>query len=137
VAFTVWAIVDACHGYASKGWARTQHFPGSKNRECPIYLEHWLIYASRLQLPTNWQRLEFFDPNGQKIFDARGSGSVGRQGVTELFFESAEPSFDEQSLEELFSRFPSGHYPFKGTTVDGQTLNGKATLKQIFPPGPK
>lgn len=85
---------------------------------------------------AGWQKLEVFDPNGQKIFDVRGSGSVGRQGVTELFFESAEPSFAEQSLNELFTRFPAGNYTFKGTTVDGQTLNGKATLKHNIPAGP-
>jgi hypothetical protein len=84
-----------------------------------------------------WNRLEVFDPNGQKIFDVRGSGSVGKQGVTELFFESAEPSFEEQSLEELFALFPEGNYTFKGTTVDGQTLNGKATLKHNIPAGPE
>jgi hypothetical protein len=84
-----------------------------------------------------WKRLEVFDPNGQKIFDVTGSGSVGMQGVTELFFESAEPSFDEQSLDELFARFPQGNYDFKGTTVDGQTLNGKATLKHNIPAGPE
>jgi hypothetical protein len=83
-----------------------------------------------------WQRLEVFDPTGQKIFDVRATGSVGRQGVTELFFESAEPSFAEQSLAELFTRFPAGNYTFKGTTVDGQTLNGKAALKHNIPAGP-
>jgi hypothetical protein len=86
---------------------------------------------------AGWQRLEVFDPNGQKIFDVRGSGSVGNQGVTELFFESAEPSFAEQSLGELFTRFPAGNHTFKGTTVDGQTLNGKAPLKHNIPAGPE
>jgi hypothetical protein len=85
---------------------------------------------------AGWQRLEVFDPNGQKIFDVRGSGSVGNQGVTELFFESAEPSFAEQSLDELFTRFPEGNYTFKGTTVDGQALNGKAPLKHNIPARP-
>jgi hypothetical protein len=85
---------------------------------------------------VGWKRLEVFDPNGQKIFDVRGSGSVGKQGVTELFFESAEPSFDEQSLDELFARFPEGNYTFKGMTVDGKTLGGKATLKHNIPAGP-
>lgn len=84
-----------------------------------------------------WRKLEVFDPKGQKIFDVLGSGSVGRQGVTELFFESAEPSFAEQSLDELFTRFPAGNYTFKGTTVDGQSLNGKAPLKHNIPAGPQ
>lgn len=86
---------------------------------------------------AGWQRLEVFDPNEVKIFDVTGSGSVGAQGVTELFFESAEPSFEEQALDELFARFPEGHYTFTGSTVDGQTLNGKATLKHNIPAGPE
>ena len=84
-----------------------------------------------------WMRLEVFDPNGQKIFDGSGSGSVGMQGVTELFFESAEPSFDKLPLGELFFRFPKGIYTFVGITGDGQTLNGKATLTHNIPDGPK
>jgi len=83
-----------------------------------------------------WTRLEVFDPNGQKIFDSSGSGSVGMQGVTELFFESAEPSFDELPLDELFFRFPKGMYTFVGITADGQTLNGKAALTHNIPDGP-
>ena len=86
---------------------------------------------------TGWKRLEVFDPNGQKIVDVRGSGSVGKQGVTELFFESAEPSFEEQTLDELFALFPEGNYIFKGTTVDGKTLDGKATFKHNIPAGPE
>lgn len=84
-----------------------------------------------------WQRLEVFDPKGQKIVDVTGSNSVGKQGITELFFESAEPSFEEQSLEELFALFPEGNYTFRGTTVDGQPLNGKAQLSHAIPAGPQ
>ena len=34
-----------------------------------------------------------FDPNGNEVLNVMGSGSVGQQGITELFFESAEPSW--------------------------------------------
>jgi len=85
---------------------------------------------------AGWTRLEVFDPNGQKILDVSGSGSVGMQGVTELFFESAEPSFEELPLDELLARFPEGQYTFVGMTVDGQALTGKATLTHNIPDGP-
>jgi hypothetical protein len=85
---------------------------------------------------AGWNRLEVFDPNGEKIFDVTGSGSVGMTGVTELFFESAEPSFQELPLNQLLLRFPQGNYSFKGITVDGGNLNGKATLKHNIPAGP-
>ena len=86
---------------------------------------------------TGWNRLEVFDPNGVKIFDVRANGSVGMTGVTELFFESAEPSFQELPLDQLLARFPPGKYTFKGTTVDGKTLSGNATLSHNIPAGPE
>lgn len=85
---------------------------------------------------TGWTRLGVSDPNGQAIFDVRGDGSVGMTGVTELFFESAEPSFEELPLDQLLARFPAGTYTFEGTTVDGQALTGKALLTHAIPDGP-
>jgi len=85
---------------------------------------------------VGWKRLEVFDPNGDKVFDVSGSGSVGLTGVTELFFESAEPSFEDLPLIQLLARFPAGQYTFKGTTVDEQTLTGKAPLTHAIPAGP-
>jgi hypothetical protein len=83
-----------------------------------------------------WSRLEVTDPNGQRVFEVRGEGSVGSTGVTELFFESAEPSFQELPLDQLLARFREGHYAFDGTTVDGRSLNGRATLRHNVPAGP-
>ena len=83
-----------------------------------------------------WAELEVTDPDGEEILEIEAEGSVGIQGITELFFESAEPSFDEQSLEELFDLFPEGKYKFKGETVDGMPLRGKARLTHAIPDGP-
>jgi hypothetical protein len=83
-----------------------------------------------------WAELEVSDPDGEEILEIEADGSVGIQGITELFFESAEPSFDEQTLEELFALFPEGKYRFKGETVDGLPLNGKASLTHAIPDGP-
>lgn len=84
-----------------------------------------------------WKRLEVFDPNGQKILDVGASGSVEKQGVTEFFFESEEPSLEDVPLDELFARFPEGNYTFVGITVDGKTLNGKANFTHNIPAGPE
>jgi hypothetical protein len=85
---------------------------------------------------VGWRRLEVFDPNGEKIFDVAGSGSVGMTGVTELFFESAEPSFEDLPLDQLLDRFPAGNYVFRGTTVDGKSLFSRAPLAHNIPAGP-
>ena len=66
-----------------------------------------------------------------------GTGSVGEQGITELFFESAEPSFEDLPLDEFLARFPEGQYKFFGTTVDGDELVGEATLTHVLPCGPE
>ena len=86
---------------------------------------------------AGWKRLEVFAPNGNgPILDVHGGGSVGIQGVTELFVESAEPSFDIVPLDVFLGRFPAGNYDFVGRTVDGQTLTGRATLTHAIPAGP-
>jgi hypothetical protein len=85
-----------------------------------------------------WNSMEVFDPNGNSILyvTAEADGSVGTQGITELFFESAEPSFDEQPLEDLLDLFPEGNYRLEGTTTEGDTLKGKAKLTHDLPDAP-
>lgn len=85
---------------------------------------------------VGWRRLEVFDPNGERVFDVAGSGSVGMTGVTELFFESAEPSFEDLPLDQLLERFPEGNYTFRGTTVDDKSLFSRAPLAHNIPAGP-
>lgn len=84
-----------------------------------------------------WRWIRIYDPNGRKIFTTRTSGSMGRQGGTELFLESAEPTFDELPLEELLQRFPEGSYRFRGRDLDGNRLTGTATLTHALPDGPE
>jgi hypothetical protein len=84
----------------------------------------------------DWQRLAIRDPNHNKILTVQGNGSVGMQGLTELFFESAEPSFDEQPLEELLALFPEGEYLILGRTTEGERLLGLAEMTHALPAGP-
>ena len=74
-------------------------------------------------------------PNGVE-FSLVAEHGVGMQGITEFFFESAEPSFDEQTLDELLELFPEGKYKFLGTTTDGKKLKGKARLTHDLPDAP-
>ena len=57
-----------------------------------------------------WKKLRIKDPKGRKILDISVKRRLRRQGLTQLFFESAEPSFDELAPEEFFRRFPEGEY---------------------------
>jgi hypothetical protein len=84
-----------------------------------------------------WDRMEVFDPDGIRIVDVMAEGSVGTQGITELFFESAEPSFEEQPLDEFLDLFPAGQYRFEGrTTPDEDRLRGTAMLTHNLPCAP-
>ena len=67
---------------------------------------------------------------------ANGKGNLGSLGLTELFFESNEPSFDEQSLEGFLEPFPEGTGFFSGRTVDGERLDGSAVFTHAIPAGP-
>ena len=47
----------------------------------------------------------------------RATSSVGRIGVTELFFESAETSLEDLPLKDLLRMFPEGRYRLVGETT--------------------
>lgn len=83
-----------------------------------------------------WQGVKIESPDGRKILDIESSGSLRTQGLTELFFESSEPSLDEVPLAEFLARFPEGEYEFEGKTIDGLELAGKATFTHVIPAGP-
>ncbi len=83
-----------------------------------------------------WDTMQLTAPDGTVLLNVAAEGSIGIQGITELFFESAEPSFDEQPLEELLELFPEGIYRFRGTTTEGEVLRGRARLNHALPEGP-
>jgi hypothetical protein len=86
-----------------------------------------------------WNELRMIDPNGVVILevDAAAGGGIGAQGLTELFFESAEPSFDEQTLQEMFDLFPEGEYTFAGVTTEGQSICATAEFTHNVPAIPE
>ena len=67
----------------------------------------------------------------------KGRGPYAELGLTELFFEGAEPSLDEVPLEALLALFPEGKYEISGQTVDGEAVGRKATLTQAIPAAPE
>ena len=83
-----------------------------------------------------WDTMVVRDPFGEVIFAVAGDAGIGEQGITELFFESAEPSFDEQPLDELLALFPAGIYQFRGRTTEGESINGTAKLTHDLPGAP-
>ena len=83
-----------------------------------------------------WKFVNIFDPRGKLIFHVEGGGSVRKTGLTELFFESAEPGFEELPLADFLKRFPAGNYRFTGETITGKKLLSVAKLTHALPEGP-
>jgi hypothetical protein len=74
-----------------------------------------------------WKRVKVFDPKRHEIVDFLAQGRLSRLGITELRFESAEPS-----PAEVLALFPAGEYRFRGRTVEGGLLVSRATLSHDF-----
>lgn len=79
----------------------------------------------------DWDRLRARDPLGRTVLSFRALGELGDLGLTELRFESAEPS-----PAEVLEAIPAGDYGFDGRTVEGGRLTGSAVLSHDLPPAP-
>jgi len=80
-----------------------------------------------------WKRLTIEDPKERKMLNIKVTGRLRRQGLTEIFFESAEPTFDELDPEDFFRRFPEGTYEIEGITLEGDELESEAELSHVMP----
>ena len=83
-----------------------------------------------------WKKLSILTPNGRENLTIRLRGKLRRQGLTELFFESAEPTFDELDPADFFARFPEGTYEVEGITIDGEEIEGEAEVTHLLPRPP-
>ncbi len=84
----------------------------------------------------DWRKMKIYNPKGKKLFDVKGTGPYQDLGMTELFFEGAEPTLDEVPLEVLLALFPEGEYEFEGRDVDNQELEGEWMFSHAIPDGP-
>ncbi|MGI9493213.1 MAG: hypothetical protein ACR2QF_12505, partial [Geminicoccaceae bacterium] len=83
-----------------------------------------------------WKKLEIESPEDAQLLMIRATRSVADQGLTELFFESAEPTFDELAPEDFFARFPEGEYEISARTIDGRELESDVILTHLLPAPP-
>jgi hypothetical protein len=84
-----------------------------------------------------WQRLQIESPDERDLLRMKIRGGLQQQGLTELFFESAEPTFDELDPAEFFERFPEGTYEAEGLTLDGEEIEGEWDLSHVIPARPE
>jgi hypothetical protein len=122
---------------ASSGVAASSRVPFKESR---IYIEfnqtaNDLGYHISLDA-EDWQRLQIVNPVGRMVFAVEGFNAYQRLGMTELFFEGAEPNLDEFPLDQLLALFPEGIYTFQGKTVEEEDLVSASTLSHAVPNGP-
>ena len=86
---------------------------------------------------SEWKYLEIEDPGERRILAVNLTGRLRQLGLTELFFESAEPSFDEMPAAEFLAKFPEGTYEISGITVDGEELESAVKLSKLLPGPPR
>ena len=83
-----------------------------------------------------WKRMKIEAPNERTLLNIVVRSKLRRQGLTELFFESSEPTFDDLDPEVFFARFPEGVYEWEGVTLDGEEIEGEMFLSHIMPAAP-
>ncbi len=76
---------------------------------------------------TGWNRLSLRDADGNNNLELKASGPLGALGITELRFESSEPS-----PEGVLASFPPGDYSVRGKTVDGDKLLSVVEVSHDF-----
>jgi len=85
----------------------------------------------------NWRRITISDPKHKPLFMVTGMSTLGRQGLTELFFESVEPELAALPIVKFLNRFPEGDYKFRGIRNDRIILKSNVEFTHVIPCGPE
>jgi hypothetical protein len=80
-----------------------------------------------------WKRLRIEDPRDRKMLNVFVRGRLRKQGLTEFFFESAEPEFEELAPATFFRRFPEGIYDVEGVTLDDEERESEVEITHRMP----
>lgn len=83
-----------------------------------------------------WKNLVIESPSERELLRLDTRSKLRRQGLTELRFESAEPTFDELDPEVFFRRFPEGTYEVEAMTLDGIELESEVEITHVLPAAP-
>jgi hypothetical protein len=84
-----------------------------------------------------WTSLEVEAPRDRDLLAIASRSSLFSQGLTQLAFESAEPSFDELDPAAFFQRFPEGVYEIEAIAQGGGTFRSKVRLSHVLAAPPE
>ena len=79
-----------------------------------------------------WKSLEIEGPNDLVLLNVWARGSLRRQGMTEIFFESEEPQFSELPPAQFFKRFPQGLYDIEAITLEDEELEATIRISHVI-----
>jgi len=79
-----------------------------------------------------YTRLEIDDTRDRTILVVTAQGRLAKQGLTQLFLESAEPNFEDLSPEAFFARFPEGVYEIEARAQTGEELEAEVELSHVL-----
>ena len=86
--------------------------------------------------PVPWQLMKIIGPTGL-LMEFTTRPELSTQGMSQVDFESAEPSFDELPPSRFFRRYPEGRYAIVAHGVEGERIKSYANLSHVLaaPPG--
>ena len=84
-----------------------------------------------------WTLLEIEGPHERPLLEIVSRGRLRSQGLTQLSFESAEPSFDELAPHDFLRRFPEGRYEIEARAQSGGTFQAAAMLSHVLAAPPQ
>ena len=84
-----------------------------------------------------WTSLDIDSPRGLPLLGIASKGNLRSQGMTQLAFESAEPSFEDLDPDDFFQRFPEGVYAIKAIAQEGGTFRSQVFLSHVLAAPPE
>lgn len=79
-----------------------------------------------------WTQLEIEDARERPLLGILSTGRLRSQGLTQLAFESAEPTFDELDPARFFQRFPEGVYEISAVAQGGGEFESHVRLSHVL-----
>lgn len=84
-----------------------------------------------------WTRLEIEDPRERTLLEIASFTRLRSQGLTQLAFESAEPTFEELDPAAFFRRFPEGWYEIEARAQNGGRFASRVRLSHLLAAPPE
>jgi hypothetical protein len=79
-----------------------------------------------------WKWMTVWNEHLWPVLNVGTGKNVRAQGLTEAFFESAEPTLEDLPFLDFLERFPEDDYKFRGRTLDWQRLVCEAEFTHVI-----